>query len=461
MAAYGPAAYILRRRFTGTGFASETMSTTSPGHTILITNGRVIDPSQEIDEVTRVAIRGGQIAAIGDNAPTDADEVIDAAGLIVSPGLIDMHVHLREPGNENAEDIESGTAAAAAGGFTAVACMPNTDPALDSDAQVEFVLRQAARVAHTRVYPCGAITKRREGAELAEIGLMLRAGAVAFTDDGVGVADPGVCLRAMNYISMFDRLFMQHCEEAKLAGSGVMNAGPTATRLGLPGIPGIAEQVMIERDLLLTRASGVRYHVQHISTAGSVASVRRGKAEGLRVTAEVTPHHLLLTDDNCGTFDPNYKMNPPLRTAADVQALLEGVADDTIDCLVTDHAPHSQQEKEHGFQMAPFGIIGLETSLALFIKALIEPEILSWPRLIDKMSTNQAELLRVPGGTLRVGMPADITLIDPEREWTIDISQSRSKSRNSPFDGWKVRGKAVLTMVAGQTQYAELPARAR
>lgn len=417
---------------------------------LLIRGGRVIDPSQEIDESLDVAIVDGKIAAVGKRLGAAAGREIDASGQIVAPGLIDMHVHLREPGFEDKETIESGTAAAAAGGFTAVACMPNTDPPLDNDSQIEFVLRQAARCAKTRVYPIGALTKRREGKELAEIGLMVNAGAVAFSDDGCGVADAGVCLRAMSYVSMFDKLFIQHCEEATLVGRGCMNGGVVATRLGLPGIPAIAETIMAQRDVLLARQASVRYHVAHISATGTVDVVRVAKREGLRVTTEVCPHHLLLTDDAVESYDPNLKMNPPLRTKKDVVALLDGVRDGTIDCLVTDHAPHSHQEKELGFQEAPFGIIGLETSLALFIKALIEPKVLDWPRLIAAMSTRPASLLGVPGGTLKVGAAADVTIIDPAVEWTIDAETMCSKSRNTPFNGWKVRGRATQTLIDGR-----------
>jgi len=423
--------------------------------TILIRNGRVIDPSQQIDEVADLAIADGRITAFGRGAPRSADEVIDAAGLIVAPGLIDMHVHLREPGFEEKETIETGTAAAAAGGFTAVACMPNTDPPLDSDAHVEFVLRQAARTASTRVYPIGALTRGRAGQELAEIGLMVRAGAVAFSDDGHGVQDAGVCLRAMQYLSMFGKLFIQHCEDRSLSGRGCMHADVTATRLGLPGLPAVAEEVMAQRDITLARLTGVRYHVAHVSTAGTVELVRRAKADGLPVSTEVCPHHLLLTDEACGGYDPNFKMNPPLRSAADVQACVAGVREATIDCLVSDHAPHSRQEKELGFQDAPFGIVGLETALPLFIKALIEPKAIDWPRLIHALSTRPAELLSVPGGTLKVGSPADVTLIDPAAEWTIDAERFRSKSRNTPFDGWKVRGRATMTLVDGVIRHRD------
>ncbi|QOJ15066.1 MAG: dihydroorotase [Planctomycetia bacterium] len=423
-------------------------------HTLLIRRGRVIDPACAIDEVTDVAIRDGRIFAVGRSAPTDAQQVIDADGRIVAPGLIDMHVHLREPGHEEKETIGSGTAAAAAGGFTAVACMPNTSPPLDSDAEIEYVARQAARVGRTRVHPIGALTKGRAGKELAEIGLMIRAGAVAFSDDGDGVADASVCLRAMQYVSMFDRLFIQHCEDKSLAGRGCMHQGLVSTRLGLPGIPSIAEEAMIQRDVLLQRQTGVRYHVAHISTAGAVAIVRRAKREGQAVTCEVCPHHLLLTDEACSGYDTNFKMNPPLRTASDVAACIEGVRDGTIDCLVTDHAPHGRQDKEHEFPDAPFGIVGLETALPLFVRALIEPGVIGWPRMIELMSTAPARLLRVPGGSLAAGEPADVTIIDPETEWTLDPERFLSRSRNTPFAGWKVRGRARTTIVGGEVRWA-------
>lgn len=417
----------------------------------LIKNGRVIDPSRGFDQVSDIFISRGRIA---ERAPkVDSAHVIDARGLIVAPGLIDMHVHLREPGQEDKETIETGTAAAAVGGFTAVACMPNTSPPLDSDSEIEFVLRQAARVAHSRVYPIGALTKGRAGVELAEIGLMVRAGAVAFSDDGDGIADTAVCLRAMQYLGMFDKLFIQHCEDKSLAARGAMHAGPTATRLGLPGISGLAEEIMVRRDAVLARQTGIRYHVAHISTAGAIDAVRQARQAGVRVTAEVCPHHLLLTDEACVSYDPNFKMNPPLRSPADVRACIEGVRDGVIDCLVTDHAPHSRQDKEAGFAAAPFGIIGLETALPLFIEALVTPGVIGWPRLIEMMSTRPAQLLGVPGGTLQPGEPADVTLIDPDRRWTIDVNQMRSRSRNTPFHGRAVQGCAVMTMVDGQVRY--------
>jgi len=420
---------------------------------MLIRGGRVIDPSQEIDEQMDVLIVGEKIAGLGREAAGSADEVIDASGWLVTPGLIDMHVHLREPGYEDKETIETGTAAAAAGGFTAVACMPNTEPPLHSDAEIEFVLRTADLTAQTRVYPIGALTKNRAGKELAEIGLMVKAGAVAFSDDGDGIADTGVCLRAMGYVSQFDRLFIQHCEDKSLSRGGCMNAGLTATRLGLPALPAIAEVIMAQRDLTLARQAGVRYHVAHVSAAGTVELVRRARQEGLPVSAEVCPQHLLLTEEMCARYDANFKMNPPLRSPDDLQACLEGVRDGTIGCLVTDHAPQVNSEKELGFQEAPFGIIGLETALPLFVRALIDSEVLDWPRMIAAMSTRPAQLLGVPGGTLKVDQAADVTLIDPEAEWTIDAERMRSKSRNTPFDGWPVRGQAAMTIVGGEIRY--------
>lgn len=418
---------------------------------LLIHNGTILDPSQKLQRKADLLLRDGKVAAIGANLGK-ADEVIDAAGCYVTPGLIDIHVHFREPGDEEEETIASGAAAAVAGGFTTVCCMPNTKPPLDNEAQVEFVIKESELVALANVYPIGAITKGRAGKELAEIGSMHKRGAVAFSDDGVGVADASVMRKALQYAKMFDTVLMQHCEEPSLSG-GAMHAGVVSTCLGLPGIPPEAEQLMIGRDVLLNRTIQCRYHVQHISTAWSVELVRWAKKDGHAVTAEVAPHHLLLTDEHCRGYDTNYKMNPPLRTAADVQACIAGVVDGTIDCLATDHAPHLAEEKELEFQNAPFGIIGLEGALALYVKALVEPGHIDWMRLIELMTIKGAQIVKLAKGTLKEGADADVTIIDPAMKWTIDAEQFASKSRNCPFHGWEVTGRATTTIVSGAVKW--------
>ncbi len=422
--------------------------------TILIENGRVIDPSQDMDRVGCVLIEGGRIRQVGEAASSRADRSIDATGMIVCPGLIDIHTHLREPGHEEEETIASGTAAAVVGGFTSIACMPNTHPPLDNEAGIEFVYRQAARSGRCNVYPIGCISKQREGKELAEMGQMVRAGAVAFSDDGDGVADAGLCQRAMQYATMFDRPIIQHCEDADLSGMGVMNSGATALRLGLPGASAMAEIIMLQRDLVLAEATRARFHVAHVSTAGAVDLVRRAKAQGVRVTAEVTPHHLSLTEEACDDYDPNFKMSPPLRTQADVEACLAGLCDGTIDCLASDHAPHGPEEKELEFLYAPFGVIGLESSLPVYVKALIASGVMDWPDLIRLMTVNPAKILSLQKGTLAVGADADVTIIDPDATWTIDVERFRSRSRNCPYHGWEVRGRAAMTFVGGIVKHA-------
>jgi dihydroorotase len=418
---------------------------------LLIQNGTILDPSRKLERKGDLLLRDGKIAAVG-SIPGKADRVIDARGKLVTPGLIDVHVHFREPGDEEEETLASGSASAVAGGFTTVCCMPNTKPPLDNEGQIEFVRRESERVGLANIFPVGAITKVREGKELAEIGSMLQRGAIAFSDDGVGVADAAVMRKALQYSKMFDAVLMQHCEEPSLSG-GAMHAGIVSTALGIPGIPAEAEQLMISRDLLLNRTIGCRYHVQHISTAGSVELIRRAKRDGMNVSAEVSPHHLLLTDESCRTFDTNYKMNPPLRTAADVQACIEGVRDGTIDILATDHAPHLAEEKELEFVYAPFGIIGLECALSLYIKALVEPGHIGWMQLIDMMAARCAQIVKLEKGTLAEGADADVTIIDPELEWTIDCAKFASKSRNCPFNGWKLKGRAVTTIVGGEVKW--------
>jgi dihydroorotase len=422
---------------------------------LLIQNGTILDPSQKLQRKGDLLIRDGKIASAiagGGSLGPRADETIDATGCYVTPGLIDIHVHFREPGDEEEETIASGAAAAVAGGFTTVCCMPNTKPPLDNEAQVEFVIKESELVGLANVYPIGAITKGRAGKELAEIGSMHKRGAVAFSDDGVGVADASVMRKALQYAKMFDTVLMQHCEEPSLSG-GAMHAGVVSTCLGISGIPAEAEQLMIARDLLLNRTIGCRYHVQHISTAWSVETVRRAKRDGHAVTAEVAPHHLLLTDQHCRGYDTNFKMNPPLRGADDVKACMEGVKDGTIDCLATDHAPHLAEEKELEFQNAPFGIIGLEGALPLYHKALVEPGHIDWMRLIELMTIKAAQIVKLPKGTLEEGADADVTIIDPAMKWTIDAEQFASKSRNCPFHGWEVTSRPVATIVGGAVKW--------
>jgi len=423
---------------------------------ILIQDGTILDPAQNLQTRGDLLIEDGKIARIGtDLAPrAKIDEVIDATGKLVCPGLIDVHVHFREPGDEEEETIASGASAAVAGGFTTVCCMPNTKPALDNESQIEFVLRESERVGLASVLPIGAVTKARQGKELAEMASMHARGAIAFSDDGAGVNDASVMRKALQYLKMFDGLLMQHCEEHTLAG-GAMHAGRVSTTLGLAGIPAEAEQLMIARDLLLNRTIGARYHVQHISTAWSVELVRRAKLDGQPVTAEVAPHHLLLTDNEIkrSGYDTNYKMNPPLRPASDLQACIDGVIDGTIDILATDHAPHLAEEKELDFQNAAFGILGLEPALALYAKALVEPGHVSWLKLIGMMTAAPANLIRIERGTLKPGAVADVTIIDPAAEWTIDAERFQSKSRNCPFHGWRVKSRATHTIVCGQVKW--------
>lgn len=418
---------------------------------LLITNGRVIDPECGRDEVCDVAIARGEIASVG-KVRGKARQTIDAAGKIVCPGLIDLHVHCREPGHEDEETIASASAAAVAGGFTTIVAMPNTHPPADEERAVQFVVQRAAEADLARVLPAGCITKGRQGKELAEMGMMLGAGAVAFTDDGDGIASTSVMHRALQYARMLGVPLMQHCQDPDLA-AGVMNSGATAVRLGLGGIPASGEQIMLQRDLTLVARSGARYHAMHVSSAGSVGLIRAAKEAGLPVTAEATPHHLLLTDAACMSYDTNLKMNPPLREASDVEAVRNGVADGTIDCLATDHAPHCQEEQELEFGLAPFGIISLECALGLYAKALVDTKLLDWPGLIRRLTRNPARAINQPLGTLTPGGPADVTLIDPDARWTVNVGKFRSRSRNCPFDGWKLHSRAVCTIVAGQVKY--------
>jgi dihydroorotase len=420
---------------------------------IQIKGGRVIDPSQQIDRVTSVWISRGRILAVGEEGIEDPETIINATGLIVCPGLIDMHVHLREPGNEEDETIATGARAALAGGVTTVACMPNTIPALDSKGAAEFVVLQAKRARQANVYPVGAVSKGRLGEELAEFGQLAEGGAVAFTDDGSPVASASLMRRALQYARMFHKPILQHCQVPELTAGSVMNEGMVSTRLGIPGWPPAAEDIMVARDIRLAEITGGRLHVQHISTARSVELVREGKRRGIDVTAEACPHHFTLTDECLATFDANYKMNPPLRTQPDIDAIIEGLRDGTIEVIATDHAPHAPEKKIRELDLAPFGIVGLETLLPISIKSLIEPGFLTWPELIAKLTLGPAQILGLEKGTLQVGADADVTLIDPNAHWTINPKEFHSKSRNTPFSGWQVRGRTHTTIVAGEVRY--------
>src|SRR5574341_140098 len=417
---------------------------------ILITNGHIIDPANNIDGKLDLLISGGKIAKLGKTGSLSADgaEVIDAGGKLVVPGLIDMHVHLREPGYEYKETIATGTAAAKAGGFTSVCCMPNTNPVNDNRSVSEFILSQS-RDAAARVYPIGAITKGSKGEELAEMGELHQSGCIAVSDDGKPEMNAALMRRAMEYSRIFDMLIVAHCEDSTLSGKGVMNEGAVSTELGLRGIPRAAEDVMTARDLSLAELTGCRLHIAHVSTAGSVRMVREAKARGVKVTAETCPHYFTLTDEAVRGYNTMAKMNPPLRTAHDVTAVKAGLADGTIDVIATDHAPHGMDEKSGEFDYAPFGIVGLETALGLSLK-LVADGILSLADLVGKFSVNPALILKINKGTLSIGADADITIIDPNIEWTVDASKFKSKSKNTPFNGWKLKGRAVQTIVHGR-----------
>ena len=419
---------------------------------LVITNGRVIDPASGRDEVADVAVADGHVAAVG-KARGKSRQVFDAAGKIVCPGLIDLHVHCREPGHEEEETIATASASAVAGGFTTICAMPNTHPPMDDETAVQYVLQRAAEAGLARVLPVGCITKAREGKELAEMGLMQEAGAVGFSDDGDGVASTSVMQRALQYVGMLGVPLMQHCQDPDMV-TGHMNSGPVAVRLGLGGIAASGEQIMLRRDLELVEHTRGRYHVQHVSSAGSVELIRQAKAAGLPVSAEATGHHLLLTDAACMGYDPNYKMNPPLRSSGDVEALRRGVADGTIDCLASDHAPHSREEKEIEFALAPFGVISLECAVALYAKAMIGSGLMDWPALIARMTIGPAAAIDQALGTLNVGSAGDVTVIDPKKRWTVRVDRFASRSRNCPYDGWKLRGRPVLTVVGGEIKFA-------
>lgn len=416
---------------------------------LIIRQGRIIDPSSRRDEIADLFVAAGKISA---QPPPDPVEVIDASGLVVAPGLIDIHVHLREPGQSHKETIETGTAAAAAGGFTSVVCMPNTSPPLDNPSGVAWVLDRAKRVGTVNLYAAGAITKGLAGEEMAPIGSMVQAGVVAITDDGRCVQNHELMRRAVEYARMFDLAVFDHCQDYSLVANGIMHEGRWSTILGLPGWPRAGEELIVMRNLLLADLCETRIHCQHLSSGGSVRLLREAHRRGVPVSGELCPHHIALTDESICHFDTNYKMNPPLRTQKDIDALLEAVADGTISVLASDHAPHAAFEKEVEFDQAPFGILGLESELGLFLTLLIHRHhVIDLPRLIEMYTANPARLLRLAKGTLQPGADADITLIGPDLEWTYRVRESRSKSRNSPFDGWQLKGRAVRTIVAGQT----------
>jgi dihydroorotase len=417
----------------------------------LIRGGRVVDPSQGIDGLLDVLAVGGEIAQVGERLEARDAEVVDAAGLVVTPGLIDVHVHLREPGGEHKETIRSGARAAAAGGFTAVVAMPNTDPPVDDPATVGFVRAAGLRAGGARVYPSGTITVEQRGEQLTEFGELIAAGAVAVTDDGRPVTSAAIMRMALEYALTFDLPVAVHAEELTLSRGGSMNEGIISTRLGLNGIPNAAEDVMIARDLMLAGLTGGRLHIQHVSTRGGVEMIRAARARGIRVTAEASPHHFTLTDDAVEAYRTDAKMNPPLRSEADRDAVREGVRDGTLDVIATDHAPHHYDEKEQAFEDAPNGIVGLETAVGLAFSELVHTRLIDLATLVERMSCAPARALGLPGGTLRVGTPADVTLLDPDAEWTVDPKQFLSLSRNTPFAGRALRGRAVRTLVGGAT----------
>jgi dihydroorotase len=421
---------------------------------LCLRGGRILDPANGIDRVQDLWIENGTIAGLGEDAPAALRnrkdvEILDVKGAVVCPGLVDIHVHLREPGQEEKETIETGSRAAARGGFTTVACMPNTSPPLDDRPRIEYVVRRARESAACRVLPIAAVTVGQLGEALVEFEDLANAGAVAFTDDGKPVRNAEIMRRALELTKPLGLPVIQHAEDPDLKGSGVVHEGWVSTRAGLKGIPDIAESVMVARDALLAETTGGRVHVAHMSAARTVEILRQAKARGVAMTGETTPHHLVLIDEAVAGYDTNTKMNPPLRSARDREALIQGVVDGTIDCLATDHAPHTDIEKDGDFDGAPFGIVGLETALGLYLKALVEPKHLSLADLILRMTRNPLRVLGRTGGTLEAGTPADVTVFDPAQRWTVHASEFASKARNMPFEGWELSGRILLTIVGG------------
>ncbi len=422
-------------------------------NTLRICGGRVVDPANDFDAVADLWIEDGRIAAVGARKKGfKAEKTLDASGLVVCPGLVDMHVHLREPGEEWKEDIESGSHAAVAGGVTAMCCMPNTHPRLDHEGVVRQVIEHAAQVGLCTVHPIGAVTRNLEGKELTEMRELARAGCVAFSDDGMPVWHSGVMRKALEYASSFDFLVIQHAEDLHLTQDGCINEGWVATQLGVAGMPAAGEEAVVARDILLAEWTGARYHVAHISTAGAVELVRRARAKGLRVTAEAAPHHFALTEDEVMGFNTDAKMNPPLRTEADRRAVIEGLRDGTISVIASDHAPHHEDDKRCGLECAAFGIVGLETLLPVSL-SLVHDGVLTLPELIARLSTNPARLLRLAAGTLSIGAAADICIFDPEAEWELNRGDLHSKSKNTPWHGRTLRGRVTHTIKGGMVVY--------
>lgn len=418
---------------------------------LLIRGGRVIDPSAGTDLEGDVLVEGGRIGAVGAGLEADGADVVDVAGLVVAPGFVDPHAHLCEPGWEHRETIRTGSRAAVAGGYTAVCCMPDTDPVVDDPASVGFIVAEGRRAGGARVFPAAAVSAGRKGEQLTEFGEVVDAGAVAVADAGRSVESSVLMRLALQYARSFEIPVLAHCEDAGLARGGVMHEGVVSTRLGLRGKPAVAEEIGVARDLALAEATGGRLHIQRVSTAAAAALIRRARERGVRVTAEVTPHHLLLTHDVLANYGTDYKVDPPLRTSADGEALCEALADGTIDCIATDHAPRHYDEKEQAFDDAPFGVVGLETAFAVLHTRLVRHGTLTLPALLERMSTGPARALGVEGGTLAPGRPADLVLIDPGVEWTIESVHFVSKGRNTPFDGEVVVGRVVRTLVGGET----------
>jgi dihydroorotase len=419
----------------------------------LLKNGRIIDPANKRDAVGDLLIVDGRIADIS-QLPTlnPQPQPIDCTGKIIAPGLIDLHVHFREPGQSAKETIATGTKAAAAGGFTSVVCMPNTSPSIDSPSVVTWIQDKAAAEGCVNVFVSGAITKGIAGEELAPIGSLKKAGVVALTDDGHCIQNHELMRRALEYAGMFDLVVMDHCQDYNLVGKGVMHEGVVSTELGLPGWPAIGEEIIVARNAQLAELTGTPIHCQHLSAAGSVRLLRQARSRGVPISGEICPHHIALTDQSIRAYDTNFKMNPPLRSQEHVEALIEGIADGTITVLASDHAPHCGYEKEVEFDMAPFGILGLETELGLFLDILVhKKKAVDLPRLIQLYTENPAKLLGIDRGTLTNGAIADVTVIDPTLEWTVDREQSESRSRNNPFHGWTLKGRAIRTIVAGKT----------